>query len=97
MEYFGSAILMAVVSPSLLVLADLPKIIDPSLFPCITTSIVPILMMSLFIVLLVAVGICSLPGWSAFVAEWSSNLAGLVPGDWIEWRSIGLVLQVPTS
>jgi hypothetical protein len=34
--------------------------------------------------------------WSAFAAEWSNNLAGLVPGDRIEWRSIGLVLEVPT-
>jgi hypothetical protein len=58
MEYFGSAVLMAIVSPYLLVLADLPKIIGPSLFHCITTSVVPILMMSLFVVLLVAIGIC---------------------------------------
>jgi hypothetical protein len=49
---------MAVVSPSLLVLANLPKIIGPSLFSCITTFVVPILMMSLFVVLLVAAGIC---------------------------------------
>jgi hypothetical protein len=48
MEYFGLAFLMAVVSPSLLVLADLPKIIGPSLFSRVTTSIVPILMMSFF-------------------------------------------------
>jgi hypothetical protein len=57
MEYFGSAVLMVVVSP-LLVLTDLPKIISPSLFPCITISVVPILMMSLFVVLLVVVGLC---------------------------------------
>jgi hypothetical protein len=37
-----------------------------------------------------------LPDWSAFAAEWSSNLAGPVLGDRIEWRSIGLVLEVPT-
>jgi hypothetical protein len=57
MEYFGSTIFMAAVSPSLLVLAALPKIIGPLLFPYITTSTVPILMMSLFVVLLVAIGI----------------------------------------
>jgi hypothetical protein len=34
--------------------------------------------------------------WSAFAAEWFRNLAGPVPGDQIEWRSIGLVLEVPT-
>jgi hypothetical protein len=84
MEYFGSVVLMAVLSPSLLILADLPKFIGPSLFLCIMTSPVPILMMSLFVVLLVAIGICPLPGWSAFAAEWSGNLAGLVPGDRIE-------------
>jgi hypothetical protein len=58
MEYFGLAVLMAVMSPSLLVLVDLPKIIVPSLFSYITTSDVPILMMSLFVILLVVVGIC---------------------------------------
>jgi hypothetical protein len=61
-----------------------------------TTSVVPILMMSFFVVLSVVVGICPLPDWPAFAAEWSGNLAGLVPGDRIEWRSIGLVLEVPT-
>jgi hypothetical protein len=40
------------------VLADLPEIVGPSLFPCMTTSVVPILMMSPFIVLLVAIDIC---------------------------------------
>jgi hypothetical protein len=58
MGYFGSAVLMAVVSPSLLVLTDLPKIIDSSLFPYITTYVVPILMMSIFVILLIVVGIC---------------------------------------
>jgi hypothetical protein len=58
MEYFGSAILMAVVSSFLFVLADSPKIIGPSLFSCTTTSVVPILMMSFFVVLSVAIGIC---------------------------------------
>jgi hypothetical protein len=43
------------------VLADSPKIISSSSFPCIMTSVVPILMMSLFVVLLVVVGICPLP------------------------------------
>jgi hypothetical protein len=52
--------------------------------------------MSLFVVLLVVVGICPLLNWSSFVAEWSSNLVGLVPDHRIEWRSIDLVLEVPT-
>jgi hypothetical protein len=69
MEYFGSTILLAAVTFSLLVLADLPKIIGHSLFPCMMTSDVPILIMSPFVVLLAAVDICSLPGWSAFVIE----------------------------
>jgi hypothetical protein len=56
------------VSSSLPVLADLPKIIDPSLFPCMTTSIVHILVMSPFVVLLAAVDICLLLDWSAFAA-----------------------------
>jgi hypothetical protein len=62
MEYFGPAILMAVVSSSSLVLDDLPKIIGPSLFSCMTTYVVPILMMSPFVALLVDVGICSPTG-----------------------------------
>jgi hypothetical protein len=45
MEYFGSAILMVAVSFSV-VLADSPKIIGLLLSPCMTTSAVPILMMS---------------------------------------------------
>jgi hypothetical protein len=49
-----------------------------------------------FVVLLVAVGICPLPDWSAFAVDWSGNLVGPVPSDRIEWRSIGLVLEVPT-
>jgi hypothetical protein len=95
MEYFELAVLLTVVSSSP-VLSDLPKIIDPSLFLCMTTYVVPILMMSFFVVLLVAAGICPLPDWSAFAAEWSGNLAGLVPGDPIEGHSIDLVLEVPT-
>jgi hypothetical protein len=61
-----------------------------------TIYVVPILMISFFVVLSVAVGICPLPDWSAFVVELSDNLDGLVPCDRIEWRSIGLVLVVPT-
>jgi hypothetical protein len=96
MEYFGSTILMADVSSFLFVLADSPKIIGPSLFSYTTTSIVPMLMMSFFVVLSVAIGICPQPDWSAFAVEQSGNLAGLVPDDRIEWRSIGPVLEVPT-
>jgi hypothetical protein len=58
MEYFGSVVLMVVVSSFLVVLADSPKIIDPLLSSCMTTSAVPILMMSFFVVLSVAAGIC---------------------------------------
>jgi hypothetical protein len=73
MEYFGSAILLdALVFSSLSILADLPKIIDPSLFSYMMTSIVPILMMSPFVVPLAAIyisSLCPLPDWSAFLAE----------------------------
>jgi hypothetical protein len=69
MEYFGSAILMTAVSPVLFVFVDSPKIIGPSLSFCMTTSVVPILMMSISVVLSVATGICPLPDWSAFEAE----------------------------
>jgi hypothetical protein len=69
MEYFGSTILMADVSSFLFMLADSPKIIGPSLFSCMTTSVVPILMMSFFVVLSVVVGVCPLLDWSAFAAE----------------------------
>jgi hypothetical protein len=58
MEYFGSVVLMVVVSSFLVVLANSPKIIGPSLFSCMMTSAVPILMMSFFVVLLVVAGIC---------------------------------------
>jgi hypothetical protein len=58
MEYFGSAVLMVGVSSFLVVLADSPKIIGPSLSFCITTSDVPILIMSFFVVLSVAAGQC---------------------------------------
>jgi hypothetical protein len=81
MEYFGSAVLLVVVSTFLLVLADSPKIIGPSLFLFTTTSDVPILMSSPSIVLLEAVDICPLSDWSAFAAEWSVNLARPMPGN----------------
>jgi hypothetical protein len=58
MEYFGSAILMADVSSILFMLADSLKLIGPSLSSCMTTYVVPILMMSFFVVLSVVVGIC---------------------------------------
>jgi hypothetical protein len=58
MEYFGSAVLMVVVSSFMVVLADSPKITGPLLFSCMTISAVPILMTSFFVVLSVAVGIC---------------------------------------
>jgi hypothetical protein len=48
MEYLGSTILMAAVSSFLFVLADSPKIIGPSLLSCMTTVIIPILIMSFF-------------------------------------------------
>jgi hypothetical protein len=96
MDYFGSAILMLAVSSFLVVLADSPKIIGPSLSSCMMTSAVPILMISFFVVLSVAAGICPLPDWSAFEAEHSDNLVGPVSGDRIERCSIGLALEVPT-
>jgi hypothetical protein len=58
MEYFGSAVLMVAVSSILVVLANSPKIIDPFLSSCMTTSAVPTLMMSFFVVLSVAAGVC---------------------------------------
>jgi hypothetical protein len=58
MEYFRSAVLMVVVSSFLVVLADSPKIIGPLLSSSMTTSVVPILMTSFFVVLSVAAGIC---------------------------------------
>jgi ABC-type methionine transport system permease subunit len=61
MEYFGLAVLLTVVSSFLLVLDDSPKIIGPSLFSCMTTSVVPILMTSPFVVLLEAIAIYPLP------------------------------------
>jgi drug/metabolite transporter superfamily protein YnfA len=57
MEYFEWAVLLTAVSSFLFVLADLPEIIGPSLFCCTITSVVPISMMSPFIVLLEAVAI----------------------------------------
>jgi hypothetical protein len=58
MEYFGSTVLLTAVSSLLLVLADSPKIIGALLFSCTTTSAVPILMTSPFVVLLEVVAIC---------------------------------------
>jgi hypothetical protein len=70
MEYSGSeAFLVAPMSFPSSVLTDLPKIINLSLFPCMSTSVVPILMMSPFVVILVHLDIfslCPLPDWSAF-------------------------------
>jgi hypothetical protein len=54
LEYFGSVVLLIAVSSFLLVLADSP-IIGPS------TSVVPILMTSPFIILLEVVAVCPLP------------------------------------
>jgi hypothetical protein len=48
MEYFGSAVLMVAISSFLVVLANSPKTIGPLLSFCMTTSAVPILMMSFF-------------------------------------------------
>jgi hypothetical protein len=58
MEYFGSTVLLVVVSSFLVVLADSLKIIGPLLSSCMMTSAVPILMISFFVFLLVATGIC---------------------------------------
>ena len=58
------------------------------------TSVVPILMMSLFVVLLAALDICPLPDWSVFEAEYSSNLAGTVLDVQIGEDPIGRVLVV---
>jgi hypothetical protein len=73
MEYFRStAFLVAPMYFLSSVLADLPKLIGPSLFPCMTTSVVHILMMSLFVVILLRVDIfCLWPpaGYLAFVAK----------------------------
>jgi hypothetical protein len=68
MEYFGSAVLMVAESYFLVVLADSPKIISPSLSSYMMTSAIPILMISFFVVLSVAAGICPLPDWSALEA-----------------------------
>jgi hypothetical protein len=58
MKYFGSTVLMVAVSSFLVVLADSPKTLGTSLSFCMMTSVVPILMMSFFVVLSVAAGIC---------------------------------------
>jgi hypothetical protein len=73
MEYFGlSVLLVASVFLTLSVLANLPKIIGPSLFPYMTTSVVPILTISLFVVLLALMDIlspCPLLDCSAFATK----------------------------
>jgi hypothetical protein len=69
MEYFGSAGWMAAVSSFLVVLADSPKIIGPSLFSCMMTSAVPILMMSFLLFFRSLQVYALLPDWSAFEAE----------------------------
>jgi hypothetical protein len=69
MEYFGSTILKATVSSVLFVLADSPKIIGPSLSFCMTTSVVPILMMSFLSFFQLLQAYAPLPDWSAFEAE----------------------------
>jgi hypothetical protein len=69
MEYFGSAILMTVVSSVLFVLADSPKIIGPSLSFCMTTSDIPILIMSFLPFFQLLQAYAPLPDWSAFEAE----------------------------
>jgi hypothetical protein len=89
MKYFGSAVLMVAVSSFLVVLADSPKIIGPLLSSCMTTSAVPILMTSFFVVLSVPAGICPLPDWSAFEAEYSGTLVGPVPDDRSIWSCTG--------
>jgi hypothetical protein len=69
MEYFGSAILMAAVSSVLFVLVDSPKIIGPSLSFCMTTSDVPILIMSFLSFFQLLQAYAPLPNWSVFEAE----------------------------
>jgi hypothetical protein len=77
LEYFGSVVLLTVVSSFLLVLADSPKIIGPS------TSVVPILMTSPFVVLLEVVAICPPAGlvslWGRVVRQpcWVCSLTRL--------------------
>jgi hypothetical protein len=69
MEYFGSAVLTVVVSSFLVVLADSPKIIGPLLSSCMTTSVVPILMMSFLLFFQLLQAFAPLPDWSALEAE----------------------------
>jgi hypothetical protein len=69
MEYFGSAVLMVSVSSFLVVLAYSPKIIGPSLSFCITTSVVPILIMSFLSFFQLPQAYAPLPDWSALEAE----------------------------
>jgi hypothetical protein len=60
MEYFGlTALLVAPMSFSSFVLADLSKVIGPLLFPCMMAYVVSILMISPPVILLVLVDIFS--------------------------------------
>jgi hypothetical protein len=97
MQYSRSTILVTITSSFyLLILVDLPKVIDPSLLPLIMTSVVLILMMSLGVVLFPALKLvvnlqmwefspyAHMLDWSAFGAEYSDSLAGTVPNDKIK-------------
>jgi hypothetical protein len=77
MEYFGSVVLLIVVSSFLLVLADSP-IIGPS------TSVVPILMTPPFIILLEAVAVC--PCWINRSLHPSGPTILLGPCSWTRLR-----------
>jgi hypothetical protein len=94
MEYFGSAVLLVAPMSFPHFLADLPKIIDPSLLPCMKTSVVPILMASPVVVLLTLVAtivdifsLRPLPGGQVF-----DNLAKSMFDDKIKEDSISFVL-----
>lgn len=110
MEYFGSGNLsVATLSFSSFVLADSPKIIEPSLLLFMMTHVVPILMTSLVVVIFALVAIivevfslCPLLDWSTFVDEESGILVVIVPADQIEERPTGfapvvLICQIQMS
>lgn len=98
MEYFGSYILLITTFPfSSFLLVDLLKIIDPLLLPFMTTSDVPIVMTSSFVVILALVAtivdvisLWPLSDWLAFVAEESSILVVIMPADQIKEHPINL-------
>jgi hypothetical protein len=81
MEYLGSAVLVvATLSFSLLILANLSKVIDPSLLPLIMTFVVPILMMSPVIVLFPVLElwlILQMWEFSPYAPYWIGQLLGL--------------------